>query len=85
VSGREKEKAPHSEQRSVVKISSWTEMELHLIKRGRDMMSAKEHDILKGKKILIQDDEPDVLDTLEELLSMCQVVKATSRRRRSST
>jgi len=40
-------------------------------------MSAKE-DILKGKKILIVDDEPDVLDTLEELLSMCQVVKATS-------
>ena len=40
-------------------------------------MSAKE-DLLKGKKILIVDDEPDVLDTLEELLSMCQVVKATS-------
>jgi DNA-binding response OmpR family regulator len=40
-------------------------------------MSAKE-DLLKGKKILLVDDEPDVLDTLEELLSMCQVVKATS-------
>jgi DNA-binding response OmpR family regulator len=40
-------------------------------------MSAKE-DMLKGKKILIVDDEPDVLDTLEELLSMCQVVKAGS-------
>jgi DNA-binding response OmpR family regulator len=40
-------------------------------------MSAKE-DILKGKKVLIVDDEPDVLDTLEELLSMCQVVKAAS-------
>jgi DNA-binding response OmpR family regulator len=40
-------------------------------------MNAKE-DILKGKKVLIVDDEPDVLDTLEELLSMCQVVKATS-------
>lgn len=32
--------------------------------------------LLKGKKILIVDDEPDVLDTLEELLSMCTVVKA---------
>jgi DNA-binding response OmpR family regulator len=38
----------------------------------------KKEDMLKGKKILIVDDEPDVLDTLEDLLSMCQVVKATS-------
>lgn len=28
-------------------------------------------DFLKGKKILIVDDEPDVLETLEELLDMC--------------
>jgi DNA-binding NtrC family response regulator len=34
--------------------------------------------MLEGKKVLIVDDEPDVLDTLEELLSMCNVVKATS-------
>jgi DNA-binding response OmpR family regulator len=40
-------------------------------------MGAKEG-LLKGKKILIVDDEPDVLDTLEDLLSMCQVVKAGS-------
>jgi DNA-binding NtrC family response regulator len=40
-------------------------------------MSAKE-DILKGKKVLIVDDEPDVLDTLEEMLDMCEVVKAAS-------
>ena len=40
-------------------------------------MGAKE-DLLKGKKILIVDDEPDVLDTLEDLLSMCTVVKAGS-------
>jgi CheY-like chemotaxis protein len=33
---------------------------------------------LEGKRILIVDDEPDVLDTLEEMLPMCQVVKATS-------
>ncbi len=32
--------------------------------------------LLEGKKILIVDDEPDVLDTLEELLPLCQVVKA---------
>mgnify|MGYP001591883824 CR=1 FL=1 len=40
-------------------------------------MGAKE-DMLKGKKILIVDDEPDVLDTIEDLLSMCDVVKAGS-------
>ncbi len=38
-------------------------------------MSAKDG-LLRGKKILIVDDEPDVLDTLEDLLSMCSVVKA---------
>jgi len=44
--------------------------------QGDDM--GKKEDMLKGKKILIVDDEPDVLDTLEDLLSACQVVKATS-------
>ena len=34
--------------------------------------------LLDGKKILIVDDEPDVLETLEELLSMCKLVKATT-------
>jgi len=34
--------------------------------------------LLDGKKILIVDDEPDVLDTLEDLLSTCKVVKAGS-------
>ena len=33
---------------------------------------------LDGKKILIVDDEPDVLETLEELLSMCDVSRASS-------
>jgi DNA-binding NtrC family response regulator len=33
---------------------------------------------LKGKVVLAVDDDPDVLDTLEELLDMCQVVKKTS-------
>jgi len=36
----------------------------------------KKEDLLKGKKILIVDDEPDVLDTLEDLLSDCDVKKA---------
>jgi DNA-binding NtrC family response regulator len=35
-------------------------------------------DRLKGKKVLIVDDEPDVLDTLEDLLPMCEVAKATT-------
>ena len=34
--------------------------------------------LLNGKKILVVDDEPDVLTVLEELLDMCTVVKASS-------
>ncbi len=37
---------------------------------------ATEKGLLEGKKILIVDDEPDVLDALEELLPMCEVAKA---------
>jgi len=37
-----------------------------------------EKGLLDGKKILIVDDEPDVLESLEELLSMCDVKKASS-------
>ncbi len=33
--------------------------------------------LLDGKRVLIVDDEPDVLVTLEELLKMCRVAKAT--------
>lgn len=33
--------------------------------------------LITGKKILIVDDEPDVLDTLEDLLPMCAVEKAS--------
>jgi CheY-like chemotaxis protein len=33
--------------------------------------------LLENKVILVVDDEPDVLDTIEELLSMCRVHKAT--------
>jgi DNA-binding response OmpR family regulator len=35
-------------------------------------------DRLKYKRVLIVDDEPDVLETLEALLPMCDVVKASS-------
>lgn len=35
-----------------------------------------ERAILDGKKILIVDDEPDVLETLEEMLDMCLIDKA---------
>ena len=34
--------------------------------------------LLQGKKILIVDDEPDVLETLEELLNMCELHRAAS-------
>ena len=34
--------------------------------------------LLKGKKILIVDDEPDVLDQLIELLDMCRIDTASS-------
>lgn len=34
--------------------------------------------LLDGKKVLIVDDEPDILETLEELLPMCDVAKASN-------
>jgi DNA-binding NtrC family response regulator len=33
---------------------------------------------LEGKRVLIVDDEPDILDTLEALLPMCHVAKAST-------
>jgi CheY-like chemotaxis protein len=36
-------------------------------------MNAK--NLLEGKAVLIVDDEPDILDTLEDLLSMCTTVR----------
>ena len=38
----------------------------------------EENNLLDGKKILVVDDEPDILESLEELLSMCDVAKASS-------
>ena len=37
-----------------------------------------EYEYLEGKRILIVDDEPDVLDSLEDLLSMCEVTTAAN-------
>jgi len=37
-----------------------------------------EKSLLKGKKVLIVDDEPDILETLEELLSECDLKKASA-------
>ena len=37
-----------------------------------------EYEYLEGKQVLIVDDEPDVLDSLEDLLSMCEITKASS-------
>ena len=34
--------------------------------------------LLNGKKILAVDDEPDILEVLEELLDMCEVAKAST-------
>ncbi|MCD6297056.1 MAG: response regulator [Deltaproteobacteria bacterium] len=34
--------------------------------------------LLEGKKVLIVDDEPDVLESLEEILDMCEVTKAST-------
>lgn len=34
--------------------------------------------LLEDKRILIVDDEPDVLDTLEDLLPMCVVIRAST-------
>jgi len=34
--------------------------------------------LLKGKRVLVVDDEPDVLNVLEEILDMCEVTKAST-------
>jgi len=34
--------------------------------------------LLHGKKVLVVDDEPDVLDVLEEILDMCEVTRAST-------
>jgi DNA-binding NtrC family response regulator len=48
---------------------------LEVLRGGKDMDPIK---LLEGKKILIVDDEPDVLDQLIELLDMCRIDTASS-------
>jgi len=50
---------------------------LPIIQKRDDTLMA-EYKYLEGKRILIVDDEPDVLDTLEDLLVMCEVTKAAN-------
>ena len=35
-------------------------------------------DLIEGKRILIVDDEPDILETLEELLATADIIRATT-------
>lgn len=41
-------------------------------------MEAREHDTLNGKRVLIVDDEPDILGSLEDLLDMCELDQASN-------
>ena len=34
--------------------------------------------IISGKAVLLVDDEPDVLETLEDILTMCELTRASS-------
>ena len=47
----------------------------NLSKEGWKMETEK---LLQGKRVLIVDDEPDVLDTLTELLSICMIDRAST-------
>ena len=50
--------------------------QLRLVAKGTALMNAKS--LLEGKKILLVDDEPDVLDTLQDLLIECETERAIS-------
>ncbi len=43
-----------------------------------DLDTASNTELLKGRKILVADDEPDILETIEELLDMCRLDTATT-------
>jgi len=43
-----------------------------------DLDNIKTMDLLKDRKILVVDDEPDILETVEELLDMCSLDTAAS-------
>lgn len=46
------------------------------MEKGEGRVASKGH-VLQDKRVLIVDDEQDILDTLEELLSLCRISKAT--------
>jgi DNA-binding NtrC family response regulator len=48
------------------------------MRKGWRLMADKDRSLLEGKKILIVDDERDVLATLTELLPMCRTTTASS-------
>ena len=37
----------------------------------------EKQELLEGKKILVVDDEPDILETVQELLPMCEIATST--------
>jgi DNA-binding NtrC family response regulator len=41
-------------------------------------MMAEKDELLRGKRVLVVDDEADVLELLEQILSLCRVVKANT-------
>ena len=43
-----------------------------------DLNKIKTNDLLKDRRILVVDDEPDILETVEELLDMCSLDTAAS-------
>ena len=43
-----------------------------------DLNNVKTEDLLKGRRILVVDDEPDILETVEELLDMCSLDTAAT-------
>ena len=43
-----------------------------------DLNHIKTEDLLKDRRVLVVDDEPDILETVEELLDMCSLDKAAT-------
>ena len=43
-----------------------------------DLKNIKTEDLLKDRRVLVVDDEPDILETVEELLDMCSLDTAAS-------
>ncbi len=68
---------------SVLFDQDCTASEVECVSKGDDRcvfvvdLRLQSADILKGKRILVVDDEPDILGSLEEILDMCVVDRAT--------